>query len=186
VLDAGYAFAEAAWLEALAPFEPVGVDLAEAEVAGYRSVRADLRELPFENASFDVAFCVSTLEHVGRDNSLYGVGAEDDPVGMQAALGELRRVVAGRVLISVPAGAREDHGWFVQLEPAAWLELFRDAGFLVFEHELYELDRDGWRAVVELAPVRYRERGPAASGLLCAELRPATLRGRLRALRARG
>lgn len=186
VLDAGYAFAEPAWLAALAPFEPVGADLAETDAPGYRRVRADLRDLPFEDGSFDIAFCVSTVEHVGRDNTIYGLAAEDDPDGIPRALRELRRVVAGRVLLSVPAGAREEHDWFVQLEPAVWLDLFRDAGFLVFEHELYELGDDGWRSVDTLGPLRYGERGPAASGVLCAELRPATLISRLRALRARG
>ena len=37
------------------------------------TVRADIRSLPFKNESFDLAFCVSTIEHVGKDNSGYGV-----------------------------------------------------------------------------------------------------------------
>jgi hypothetical protein len=55
-----------------------GVDLAEADVPGMTTVRADVRELPFDKGTFDLASCVSTLEHVGADNSGYGLDAEDD------------------------------------------------------------------------------------------------------------
>ena len=46
--------------------------------AGLRPVVADVRELPFPDASFDLAFCISTLEHVGRDNEIYDVDAARD------------------------------------------------------------------------------------------------------------
>lgn len=184
VLDAGYAFAEPAYLAALTALgaqDLVGVDLAEAEVPGLRSVRADLRELPFGRRRFDVAFCISTLEHVGRDNTVYGLTAERDPEGMRAALKELRRVAA-RTLVTVPAGERQELDRQLQLEPAEWLRLFRGAGFLVFEHEVYELGPGGWEAAGAFDPggVRYGERGPGASAVLCAELHPATVRRRTR------
>src|SRR4051812_14570214 len=76
VLDVGYAFAEPAYLAGLvglgAP-ELTGVDLVAAEVPGLVSVAADLRSLPFENGAFDLAIAISTLEHVGRDNTQYGL-----------------------------------------------------------------------------------------------------------------
>jgi SAM-dependent methyltransferase len=187
VLDAGHAFAEPAWLSALAaraPGEVVGVDLAQAEVPGYRGVVADLRRLPFDDGSFDVAFCISTLEHIGRDNQQYGVQSNRDPDGMIAALGELRRVLGhdGRLLLSVPCGRHQELEEFVQLEPAAWLELVQSAGFVAFEHELYELSDEGWSAVTTLDPdLVYGARGPGASAVLCLELHPAGVGSRLRA-----
>src|SRR3954471_6792817 len=55
VLDVGYAFAEAAYLEGLAELDDVtGVDLVEADVAGVKGVQADLRDLPFDDDAFDV------------------------------------------------------------------------------------------------------------------------------------
>jgi SAM-dependent methyltransferase len=177
VLDVGYANAAPAYLEALvaaAPGEVVGVDPVEERVDGVRSVVGDLRALPFPDASFDVICCISTLEHVGRDNRVYGAGAERDDSGISAALAELHRVLAaeGRVLLSVPTGAEEDHGWFVQLPVAMWRRLFADAGFEVAEDETYELDAGGWRASAdEAAGLRYGERGPAASAVYCVELR---------------
>ncbi len=192
VLDVGYAFAEPAYLAALAELgaqELVGVDLAEAEVPGLRSVAADLRELPFGEREFDVVFCISTIEHVGQDNERYGIDPERG--GMEKALRELSRI-GRRTLITVPTGEPGEHGWFIQLDPDRWLDLFRSSGFLVFEVEVYELGDEGWRSAPAFRPdaVRYGARGPGASAVLCAELHPRTagavLRSQLRRLRRRG
>jgi SAM-dependent methyltransferase len=179
VLDVGYAYAEPAYLAALVRLgaaELVGVDLAHAEVPGLRAVQADVRALPFADRSFDIAFCISTLEHVGRDNRRYGYENASDARGMEAALAELRRVLSrrGRLLVTVPCGQPEDHGWYVRLDAERWQRLFEDAGWTIFELEVYEHRIDGWRAVPP-APDR-----PSAHGCLCAELRRSGLRFRLR------
>jgi len=181
VLDAGYAFAEPAYLAGLVALdarEVVGVDLVEATVPGLRSVVADLRELPFHAGSFDLALCISTLEHVGLDNTVYGLAAEQDEAAQERTLLELHRVLAprGRLLVTVPTGEDEDLGWQVQWRPKAWIELFEHAGFLVYEDELYELGDDGWRSTTDVRGARYGDRGPGASAVLCAELRPRTVR----------
>jgi SAM-dependent methyltransferase len=175
VLDVGYANALPAYLEALAaaaPAEVVGVDPVAAEVEGFRPVVGDLRSLPFADASFDVAFCISTLEHVGRDNRLYGAGEERDEAGIPIALLELARV-ARRILLTVPTGAAEDHGWFVQLPVARWRGLFAAAGLAVVDEEVYERGASGWAATAgEAASARYDVAGSAASAVYCVELRP--------------
>ena len=182
VLDVGYAFAERAYLAglvALGAEELTGVDLVALDVPGLRSVQADVRKLPFADDAFDVAFAISTLEHVGRDNTQYGLVAEEGDT-LDAALRELRRVAA-RVLVTVPTGERELLPEQSVYAPAEWVERFERAGLVVFEDELYELTPDGWRSVAELSPgLRYGARGPAASAVLCAELRPRTVGERLR------
>jgi hypothetical protein len=186
VLDIGYAFAEPTYLEGLGELENVtGVDLVLREVPGLTSVQADLRDLPFEDESFDVAIAISTLEHVGRDNTQYGLGAESED-SLDAALRELHRV-ALRVLVTVPTGERELLPEQSVYEPSEWVDRFGRAGFLVYEDELYELTDDGWRSVPELTPgLRYGARGPGASAVLCAELHPRSLSERVRlALRDR-
>jgi O-antigen chain-terminating methyltransferase len=186
VLDVGYAFAEPAYLAGLVALGAsglTGVDLAEADVPGLRSVAGDVRQLPFEDGSFDLVLCVSTLEHVGRDNTVYGLAREADDEGLDTALRELRRVLArrGRLLVTVPCGEAEDLGSQVQLEPRGWIRRFQQAGLLVFEDELYELTPDGWRSVTLLTPgLRYGDRGPGASAVLCAELRRSGVAERLR------
>jgi hypothetical protein len=182
VLDAGYAFAEPIYLDGLADAgveELVGVDLVTADVRGFRSVQADLRDLPFEDESFDVAIAISTIEHIGRDNTQYGLAAEDGDT-LDAALRELRRI-APRVLVTVPTGERALLPEQSVYEPSEWVDRFTRAGFLVYEDELYELTPDGWRSVDELTPgTRHGERGPGASAVLCAELHHRTISERFR------
>jgi SAM-dependent methyltransferase len=165
VLDIGYAFAEPAYLEGLTGLgaDLVGVDLAEAEVPGLRSVVADVRELPFEKGSFDLAFCISTLEHIGRDNALYSVDTRREEEGDAAALRELRRVLAkdGRLLVSVPTGERDDQGWQLQRTPEDWIDVFEGAGFVVYEDELYIHTTDGWRTASLEESTSSRARRPA-------------------------
>ncbi len=197
VLDAGYAFAEPAYLAGLVGLgaaELVGVDLATAEVPGLRATVADVRELPFDAGSFELALCISTLEHVGRNNAVYGLDADDDPRGAERALASLHRALAthGRLLVTTPCGEEQDLGWQVQRPPADWVGLYEGAGFIVFEDEIYELGAEGWHSTSSFDPagVRYGERGPGASAMLCAELRPRhlgeVLRLAIRDLRHRG
>jgi SAM-dependent methyltransferase len=182
VLEVGYAFAEPAYLGALvrAGVELVGVDLATRDVAGMETAQADVRDLPFPDRSFDQVLLVSTLEHIGADNTVYGLAAENDGRGRLTALRELRRVLRrdGSLLITVPVGEPGDYGWFRQEDERGWTRLCARAGFFVEEQETYELTVDGWRARprFEAAGVRYGERGPAASAVLCAELSPGRAR----------
>ena len=182
VLEVGYAFAEAAYLGGLlrAGVELVGADLAARDVDGMETVEADVRGLPFPDHSFDQVLLVSTLEHIGADNTVYGLVVESDGVARLAALRELRRVLQrdGSLLVTVPLGEPGDHGWFRQEDQDGWTELFGRADLFIEEMEAYELQPEGWRAAPAFRPegVRYGERGPAASAVLCAELSPGRLR----------
>jgi SAM-dependent methyltransferase len=184
ILDVGYAFAEPAYLSGLLGLgaSVTGVDLVAADVPGLTSVQADIRRLPFPRGSFDTVIAISTLEHVGRDNTQYGLAAEDDDRALGSALRELRRILgrSGRLLVTVPTGAGERLPEQVVLEPAAWIERFETANFVVWEDELYELGEQGWRSVSELTPgLEYGARGPGASAVLCAELRPRGITSRV-------
>lgn len=176
VVDLGSAHAESAYLAALVeavPREPLGVDLVAAEIPGMRTLVGDARSLPLANGSVDVLFCVSTLEHVGADQTVYGAEAERDPAGSQVALREIRRVLdrRGYALVTVPCGEPEEHGWFVQRDRKGWNRLFAEADLYVHDQELYVLEREGWRVGEDERP-RYGERGPGASAVLCSELHP--------------
>ena len=182
VVEVGYAYAEPVYLAGLlrAGVELVGVDLAESDVEGMERITGDVRSLPLPDDSVDQVLLISTLEHVGADNTGYGLDAEDDADSRRTALRELRRVLAadGRLLITVPCGEPGDYGWFRQDDVRGWTRLFTGAGFFVEEQEVYELTGEGWRAAPELdsTGLRYGERGPAASAVLCAELSPRRLR----------
>ena len=186
VLDVGSAYAEPAYLAALGTLGAQRIVLADPappDLPGFDRVHADVRDLPFARRTFDVAFCLGTLHHVGRDNRPYGLPVEHDPDAPLAALRELRRVLAraARLFVSVPCGDAQDFGLFVQQPPEQWLELFARAGYAIFEHETYLLGDDGWRATDALpAGVLYGERGAAAGAVLCAELRTDRVRQAMR------
>jgi SAM-dependent methyltransferase len=169
VLDVGYALATPFWVAGLAaavPGEIVGVDVLPADLPSYRGVVADVRELPLDDDSFEIAFCVSTLEHVGAESRFrYRSGA-------LKALRELRRVLrpAGRLLLTVPSGAAERHDGFVQREPVWWLALTADAGFVTVESEIYVCDVDGWHGAEHADGLRYAVELGRAGAVLCVEL----------------
>jgi len=173
VLDVRYAYAEPIWLATLLGLGAknlVGVDLVEREVPHMSTVVADLRRLPFPSRSFDVVFCISTLEHVGADNTRYGSAHERDDEGPARALRELRRVTArgGRILLTVPCGERADSDWYVVLSADDWRGLFREADLYVYDAEEYGRTADGWRAG-----------STGDERLLCAELHPGRVRHEL-------
>ena len=182
VLEVGYAFAEVPYLAALlrSGVELVGVDLAERDVDGMERTTADVRSLPFPDDSFDQTLLVSTLEHVGADNTSYGLASENDPASRIDALRELGRVLrpGGRLLVTVPLGEPGDHGWFRLDDVDGWNSEFAAAGLFVEEEEAYELTDDGWRVspAFHASGVGYGDRGPAASAVLCAELSAGRLR----------
>lgn len=182
VLEVGYAFAEPAYLAGLvrAGVELVGVDLAERDVDGLERIVADVRSLPLPDGSVDQVLLVSTLEHVGADNTAYGLEAEADPGSRADALRELGRVLrpGGTLLVTVPLGEPGDHGWFRLDDIRGWTRLFTSAGLFVEEQESYELTGDGWRPAPAFRAqgVGYGDRGPAASAVLCTELSTGRLR----------
>lgn len=143
-----------------------------------RQVVADLRSLPFDDATFDAVVCVSTLDHVGMDNSEYGSTEppSDDPDSEVArALAELRRVMrpGGELLITVPYGRPQSFGWCRQFdEPGVrrMIDSFGDddATVAVYAHTLR-----GWNLSTpgQAADAIYRDPrrdGPLGSGCIYA------------------
>lgn len=170
VLDAGSALNQRVMLDHLvnrlesltiSTFTPESEDL---EYEGVRYVGCDLRALPFEDGEFDTVISVSTLEHVGMDNSAYGSDEprSDDPDReLERAVGELKRVLApgGRLVVTVPYGRAEDHGWLRQFDRAGLEQL---AGWLAGKRpslDVYRHSDAGWqRASVEKAAnAHYRD-----------------------------
>jgi SAM-dependent methyltransferase len=182
VLEAGYAYAEPVYLAGLlrTGVELVGADLAERDVEGMERIMADVRSLPLPDDSVDQVLLVSTLEHVGADNSGYGLDAEQDPSSRVDALCELGRVLRskGTLLVTVPLGEPGDRGWFRLDDVQGWTRLFTSAGLFVEEQEAYELTGEGWRSAPNFRAdgVCYGDRGPAASAVLCTELSPGRFR----------
>jgi SAM-dependent methyltransferase len=119
---------------------------------GVSYLYADLRDLPLRDASYDTIVSVSTLEHVGMDNAHYGAATPrvtDAAAAACAAVAELRRLLApgGRLLMTVPFGRAEDHGWLRQFDRAALDELVSAAGAAQSELWVWRSGPRGWQPV---------------------------------------
>lgn len=114
---------------------------------------ADLRSLPYRDEWFPVVLSLSTLEHVGLDNTIYGaaagtVKAASDPnVEVMKALRELHRVTkrGGALLFSVPFGARSNRGWFRLFDAADVERLLTAPGWTNARARYFRQRREGWR-----------------------------------------
>jgi O-antigen chain-terminating methyltransferase len=184
VLEVGYAFAEELYLRALEdlriPFL-VGIDMAatpyEESISGLQKVQGDVLASCFRAKSFDLVLCVSTIEHIGRDNSRYGLDSgrdviNPDQVAIQAMADWL--VPGGRLLVTVPFGRYEDHGWLINYDIDALDALVQSSGLEAVEMVFYGWGPGGWRAVEpeDLSNHGYRSFGAAhASGVALLELR---------------
>lgn len=84
----------------------------------------DLRNMPYRDNWFDFVVCQSTLEHIDMDNSIYGYKDENPRDYSQKsfeylkAVSEFLRVLksGGTLLITVPFGKFESHGFFQQFD----------------------------------------------------------------------
>ena len=178
VLDIGYANAEPRYLKArdalTIPFL-VGLDLSAAHQSGLAGVAGDALALPFRPGSFDLIFAISAIEHIGRDNSIYGIcGQATQEFGDLEAARGLAFLLrpGGRLLITVPFGRLEDHGWFVQYDLRRIQALVEFSGCEMTVAEYYAYGAEGWTGPVDpvaLSQVAYRT-GFAAGAVACLEL----------------
>ncbi len=190
VLDAGSVSNHRHILERLRPAvdDLTIVTLAPEPVAftsfGISYLYADLRALPLRDDWFEEIICLSTLEHVGMDNTVYGADdprADDPRAAAAKALRELLRVVrpGGRIHLSVPFGRREDHGWLRQFDREDVDALLADAGVVRHEETVFRHTSRGWRrgtprqaarARYNNTPSRTKDKAVAARAVLCATI----------------
>ena len=102
----------------------------------------DLRKTAFGDGFFDAVICLSTLEHVGMDNTfLY----TPDPAKKESAryafleaVGEFRRILkkGGTLYLSVPYGRYENRRWF-QVFDADMVKRLKETFAPAFTRERY-------------------------------------------------
>jgi SAM-dependent methyltransferase len=149
---------------------------------------ADLRALPLQDATYDRIVSVSTLEHVGMDNSQYGAAEEpsaDAGTAAVTAMRELRRVLrpGGVLYLTVPFGVREDLGWQRIFDMEALDALVEAFGPRSEQREFFRYSETGWQRcdAAEAADAGYHnhfanpapapDRAAAARAIACVELR---------------
>jgi SAM-dependent methyltransferase len=152
---------------------------------------ADLRELPVRDAIYDRVVSISTLEHVGMDNTQYGdegPRSSDPSADVAQAMAEMRRVLKpeGKLFITVPYGAKADLGWQRVFDLEGLDELVDAFGPREQHREFFRYTAAGWQRSdpQEAADSVYRDhfaesesepppdRAVAARAIACVELRP--------------
>jgi SAM-dependent methyltransferase len=142
---------------------------------GESYVYEDLRSLSFRDDVFDSIACISTIEHVGFDCSIYkhdsGLKAKDTVAGgRNEVVYELHRVLkpGGKLLISGPCGRPYDSEKFRNLGVADVDELIEAFEPTDFSLKFYLSAEKGWvqvdRESAALAEATYRGGGAAAAG----------------------
>src|SRR5829696_660202 len=118
---------------------------------GVSYVFGDLRDLDFRDERFDSVACISTIEHIGMDNTMYAedlkIAQRSDPSEFVLAVKELKRVLKtqGSLYISFPFGRYENHGWFQQFD-AALVDTLVSAFAPSRHHEtIFQYHPDGWQ-----------------------------------------
>lgn len=157
VLDAGSTLNHAHVLERLpAEVAQVTVTTLVSEQPALEDERltfedGDLRALTYGDDAFDTVACISTLEHVGMDNTMYGSDAapahDPEADGLQAVR-ELRRVLApgGRLLLTVPYGVAENLGWERQFGAAEVEAVVQELGRGDVSIDVFRYDERGWQS----------------------------------------
>lgn len=162
-------------LKALNIAELHGIDISSKPAPAFIKKTGDIRASGYPSGFFDVIFCISTIEHVGRDNARHyspvaELPAEEEPD--RAALVEMLRITkpAGKILVTVPFGKFEDHGWFINYDAENIARLFRG---IPKSEEYFKYTSEGWIPCQpkEISGTGYGENGaPAAAGLACFEI----------------
>lgn len=187
VVEVGYAFAESRYLEALRSLNipnlillDINNDIERAQMAGGTPVVADVRGAPFDDGSVDLVLCISTIEHIGRSSNKYGIiGDLGEGRPDIDALREMVRWLrpGGRILLSVPFGRFEDHGWLINYDHDHLSSLIASSGLIVVSEQYLE-SSGGWvpRDARDVAQRGYRSLGaPHAGAVALVELRKENL-----------
>ena len=118
--------------------------------SGYSYVFGDLRNTMFADQTFNTIASISTIEHIGLDNTLLYTGnprdAEADESGFVPAVQEFRRVIkpGGACFISVPFGKRQNLGWYQVFDLAMVEEIVETFKPSSHQIEYFGYSRDGW------------------------------------------
>lgn len=113
-------------------------------------VYGDLRSTILADRAFAEIACISTLEHVGMDNTRFYCRdeqfRESDEQAYLGVVRELGRLVSdrGRIYITVPFGRYGNHGWFQQFD-AQMVRSVCQAVSASATVDVFRYKRDGWQ-----------------------------------------
>jgi SAM-dependent methyltransferase len=118
---------------------------------GIAYVFEDLRHTSFSDRSFDYVVSISTIEHIGLDNTMLYTSdtskREAATDTYMAAIREYKRIVktGGTVFISFPYGRYENHGWFQVFDSAMVDRVVKEFTPSAHVEFYFKYEPNGWR-----------------------------------------
>lgn len=112
-------------------------------------IYGDLRATILKSGQFDLVVCISTLEHIGMDNTMLYTSdkqyQENRDSDYLVVIDELKRLLApnGKLLITVPYGRAQKLGWMQQFDRAGIRAIEKRLGHLN-RTDFYKYTLDGW------------------------------------------
>ena len=110
----------------------------------------DLRDILIRDNVFDYIVCISTLEHIGLDNTVFYTNEakykETKPQDYRKVMSELQRVLApgGRLLLTVPFGLPQNFGWMQQIDSSGLIEIAKAFGAQPINTTFFQYLPQGW------------------------------------------
>lgn len=111
----------------------------------------DIRDLPLKDGLFDTITCISTLEHVGMDNTAMYTGnnkyRENEKGDYLKVITELKRLLKqnGKLLITVPFGEYQNFGFFQQFDASMIQNIINIFGSGNYSLNYYKYTDKGWQ-----------------------------------------
>jgi len=117
---------------------------------GISYVYEDLRESCFKDKYFNWIVSLSTVEHIGLDNTFLYTGDsakhEDNKFSYLGAISELKRILKddGKLYLSFPFGRYKNHGWFQVFDAPMVDKLIEKFSPSSFKEFYFKYEPTGW------------------------------------------
>lgn len=117
---------------------------------GISYVYEDLRDSCFREDYFDWVVSLSTIEHIGLDNTMLytqdEAKRENDNDAYLAAINEFRRVLkpGGSLFLSMPYGRHSNHGWFQIFNAEMVDRIIQAFAPAEYRESHFRYQADGW------------------------------------------
>lgn len=130
-----------------------GIDINDYGIPYSKFIKADARNIPFEDKSFDVVTCISALEHFGLVQTPYHSDVVYDPEAAFTATREMVRVLKddGIIILTLPFGYAKGAwlDWVKFYNSDMIKQLIDSANLSIFKKQIKACKNNLWREVPE-------------------------------------